>query len=67
MSAPAIASPGSVQRYIETNEPLQQDIEKLAYALWQERGSPYGSPEEDWIEAERQLRSGADKSLSSNR
>jgi hypothetical protein len=67
MSAPAIALPGSVQRDIETTEPLRQNIERLAYALWQERGSPYGSAEEDWIEAERRLRTGAEELLSSNR
>ena len=33
-----------------------QDIAKLAYALWQQRGCPVGSSEEDWIEAEQQLR-----------
>ena len=32
------------------------DISKLAYALWQQRGCPYGSPEVDWIEAESQLK-----------
>jgi hypothetical protein len=33
----------------------QEDIAKLAYALWQRRGCPEGSPENDWIEAEQQL------------
>jgi len=32
-----------------------QDIAALAYELWQARGCPYGSPEEDWFIAERQL------------
>ncbi len=31
------------------------EIEKLAYRLWQERGCPFGSPEEDWFEAEREF------------
>jgi hypothetical protein len=56
MSAPAIAPPGSVQRKGKNQNPSQQDIAKLAYALWEERGMPEGSAEEDWIEAERQLR-----------
>jgi Protein of unknown function (DUF2934) len=34
---------------------MQEDIAKLAYALWQQRGCPYGSPEIDWLEAERNL------------
>ncbi|HYI92135.1 MAG TPA: DUF2934 domain-containing protein [Bryobacteraceae bacterium] len=31
------------------------DISLLAYALWQQRGCPDGSPEIDWLEAESQL------------
>jgi hypothetical protein len=34
---------------------MQENLEKLAYGLWQERGCPYGSPEIDWLEAERKL------------
>jgi hypothetical protein len=56
MSAPAIAIPPSVQRKERSQDPSQQDIAKLAYALWEERGMPDGSAEEDWIEAERRLR-----------
>jgi hypothetical protein len=33
-------------------------ISKIAYALWERRGAPIGSLDEDWIEAERQLREG---------
>ena len=35
---------------------MQEDIAKLAYILWQQRGCPNGSPEFDWFEAERKLR-----------
>jgi hypothetical protein len=35
---------------------MQEDLAKLAYGLWQERGCPEGSPELDWLEAERTLR-----------
>ena len=60
MSAPSIAMPGSVQRGTEAQSEAQvqqqQDIANLAYALWQQRGSPQGSPEQDWIEAEQKLR-----------
>ena len=28
-----------------------EDIERLAYELWQSRGSPVGSPQEDWEHA----------------
>ena len=34
----------------------REDIAHLAYALWEKRGCPHGSPEVDWREAERQLR-----------
>jgi hypothetical protein len=33
------------------------DIAALAHQLWLERGSPEGSPEEDWTRAVAQLRS----------
>ncbi|MGD0620392.1 MAG: DUF2934 domain-containing protein [Bryobacteraceae bacterium] len=31
------------------------DIAALAYHLWQDRGCPMGSPEEDWYRAEELL------------
>jgi hypothetical protein len=34
-----------------------QTIAERAYELWNARGRPHGSPEEDWREAERQLSS----------
>jgi hypothetical protein len=30
-------------------------IRRRAYERWLERGSPQGSPEQDWLEAEREL------------
>jgi hypothetical protein len=33
------------------------DIAALAYELWQQRGCPEGSPEQDWYEAERKIQS----------
>ena len=35
--------------------PEREDIACLAYQLWQERGCPNGSPDEDWYRAEEQL------------
>ena len=32
-----------------------EQIAKLAYALWEQRGCPYGSAEFDWLQAEREL------------
>jgi hypothetical protein len=37
------------------------EIEVLAYELWQARGCPEGSPEEDWYRAAEQLRARAEK------
>jgi hypothetical protein len=40
----------------DISEPLVKDsIAHLAHALWERRGCPHGSAEEDWREAERQL------------
>jgi hypothetical protein len=33
-----------------------EDIARLAYALWEERAGAEGSPEQDWLEAERKLK-----------
>ena len=35
---------------------MQDDIAHLAYALWQRCRCPKSSADEDWLEAERQLR-----------
>ena len=34
---------------------VNEAIAKLAYAHWEARGRPEGSPEEDWFRAEREL------------
>ena len=31
-------------------------VQKLAYQLWEKRGSPLGSPEIDWFAAEKVMR-----------
>jgi hypothetical protein len=36
--------------------PTHQEITKMAYWLWQGRGRPQGSPEEDWFNAETALK-----------
>ena len=33
----------------------REEILKLAYRFWEERGRPFGSPEEDWFRAEREF------------
>jgi len=37
------------------------DIARLAHELWQARGCPQGSPEEDWFRAAHELRARAEK------
>ncbi len=37
-----------------SNEQREQ-IEKLAYKMWEERGRPLGSADEDWFRAEQEL------------
>lgn len=33
-----------------------QEIAQRAHQLWEQRGKPHGSPEQDWHRAERELR-----------
>jgi len=64
MSSPRLAIPapsqpqGQLQAGAEA-QPQQQIQQKaianLAYQLWEQRGSPQGSPEEDWNRAEQLL------------
>ena len=35
-------------------EPMEVAI--MAYQLWELRGCPYGSPDDDWYEAERRIK-----------
>jgi hypothetical protein len=37
------------------NTPTAEQIANLAYHIWEARGCQGGSPEEDWLAAERQL------------
>ena len=38
-------------------EVARQRVERLAYSLWEARGRPAGSPEVDWLRAEKVLAS----------
>ncbi len=35
--------------------PTREETAALAYEFWLERHSPIGSPDEDWLRAEREL------------
>jgi hypothetical protein len=39
-----------------TSEPTQDEIALQAYLYWEDRGFQGGSPEEDWLRAEQELR-----------
>jgi len=36
--------------------PTQEEIARLAEKYWAERGWPEGSPEQDWLRAEQELK-----------
>lgn len=40
-------------------EPAQEEIARLAYHYWLDRGGEHGSAEEDWLRAEQELRQGS--------
>lgn len=42
-----------------TRSPEPNQIAGVAYTLWEARGCPVGSPEEDWFKAEQKLASTA--------
>jgi len=58
MATPATKSAAVPERPAEAPETrsLSEEIAELAYFLWQDRGCPYGSPEEDWFKAEEKLK-----------
>jgi hypothetical protein len=40
---------------VASSTPTHEDVARLAYQFWEERGAPIGSPEVDWARAEREL------------
>ena len=42
---------------VRAQEAREEDIPVLAYKLWQARGCPEGSPQEDWFRAVEELES----------
>jgi hypothetical protein len=54
--AAAMVNRFAEQSEMESSKILHEQIAALAHALWQERGCPEGSPEEDWFRAEEELR-----------
>ena len=50
-AAPALEQETTAQAGRSEN----QEIARLAYSYWEERGCPIGSPEQDWLRAEYEL------------
>jgi len=48
---PEALSPASAE-----SQPSREQISELARALWEARGCPEGSPDDDWYQAEEQLK-----------
>jgi len=54
------ASSASKVHQLRSEERLDEAaVAELAYRRWVEKGCPQGSAEDDWLEAEKALRSGA--------
>ena len=56
---PAVASPSSEPVAVPVAAvyiPSHEEIAQLAFAYWEARGGQGGSPEEDWLRAEAELR-----------
>lgn len=51
---PLVAAESSVTQPAP-DAPTQEQIAFLAYSYWEARGYQGGSPEEDWLRAEREL------------
>jgi len=52
-----VAATDATSQSNQSQPPAQEHKEKiaqLAYDLWQARGCPHGSPEEDWFAAEQE-------------
>jgi len=57
MSAAALARPQPEPLLLKAPDPaeIRERVAQVAYALWEQRGCPEGSPEEDWRAAEEQV------------
>jgi hypothetical protein len=56
--APAIKAPAKQKKAtpnLTVVPPSREEIVRLAEKFWMERGRPEGSPEQDWLRAEREL------------
>ncbi|HWC97169.1 MAG TPA: DUF2934 domain-containing protein [Candidatus Sulfopaludibacter sp.] len=62
VSAEPVVAPAVVLETVAVtvvDEPAFETVAALAYSYWVARGCQGGSPEEDWLRAEHELRSGS--------
>ncbi len=53
----AVPPDSEIAREAASEKPVdQQEIARLAYQYWEERGREHGSHEDDWHKAEKKLR-----------
>jgi hypothetical protein len=43
------------QQVSKTDPAYKRRVSDLAYRYWEKRGSPFGSPDEDWFQAEQEI------------
>ena len=58
-TTPAAAKPRkrtAKKEALSPPSPPREEIARLAEKYWAERGWPHGSPEQDWLRAEQELR-----------
>jgi hypothetical protein len=59
VTAPEVDTDAEVAATQATYTPTESEIAALAYTYWAGRGCQGGSPEEDWLRAEKELRAKA--------
>ena len=57
MKTKAVKRGGPTEPVVEppADSQFTEQLAKLAYVLWEERGCPHGSPDADWYQAEREM------------
>ena len=53
--APSNGNPGALPPPAASPR-SDEEIARKAYELWEHRGRPFGSPDEDWYKAQQELR-----------
>jgi hypothetical protein len=54
-AAVPVDSAPAASKEINEARPFHEEVATLAYSLWQARGCPEGTPDDDWFKAEEVL------------